>query len=126
MQCQCTTCRHLEELEQRTLALEQGPRGFEEPSISGQWGGKDGDDEHRPHVRWAARPVVQQKEKDESSDPGAHPSQAPSVTEFTTIDHVFRQGWLTVHNFSKGMDSRALQLWDTGVDSITLFGDEME
>ncbi|KAI4559957.1 hypothetical protein MJT46_012195 [Ovis ammon polii x Ovis aries] len=26
--------RHLEELEQRTLALEQGPRGFEEPSIS--------------------------------------------------------------------------------------------
>lgn len=43
--------RHLEELEQRTLALEQGPRGFEEPSISDSGVVSDGDDEHYETTR---------------------------------------------------------------------------
>ena len=66
----------LEELEQCTLALEQEPRGPEEPSISDDEAVSDGDDEHEtkdnddehcetagPHL--AARPAVQQKLKHE-------------------------------------------------------------
>ena len=65
--------RHLEELEQHILALEQGPRDSKEHSLSDSKtvsGG--GDNEHYatagPH--WAVRPVVQQKEKREQ--PGAY------------------------------------------------------
>jgi len=58
--------RHLEEPEQRILALEQGPLGFEEPSISDS-GVVSDDDEHyeTAGLCLAARPVVQQKEKHE-------------------------------------------------------------
>ena len=68
--------RCLEELEQHILALEQEPRGPEEPSISDDEAVSDGDDEHEteddddehcetagPHL--AARPAVQQKLKHE-------------------------------------------------------------
>ena len=59
--------RHLEEPEQRILALEQGPLGFEEPSISDNGVVSDGDDEHyeTAGLLLAVRPVVQQKEKQE-------------------------------------------------------------
>ena len=64
--------RHLEELGQRILVLEQGPRDSKEHSLSDSEavsGG--GDNEHYATVgpHWAVRPVVQQKEKREQ--PGA-------------------------------------------------------
>ncbi|MXQ82720.1 hypothetical protein E5288_WYG022709 [Bos mutus] len=59
--------RHLEEPEQRILALEPGSCGFEELSISDSEVVSDGDDERyeTSGPRLAARPVVQQKEKQE-------------------------------------------------------------
>ena len=59
--------RHLEDLEQRILALQQEPCGPEEPSISDSEAVSDNDDEHYETVGpcWAVRPVVQQKVKPE-------------------------------------------------------------
>ena len=47
--------------------LEQGPHGFEEPSISDSEAVSDGDDERyeTAGLRSAVRPVVQHKEKQE-------------------------------------------------------------
>ena len=47
--------------------LEQGPHGFEEPSISDSEAVSDGDDERydTAGLRLAVRPVVQHKEKQE-------------------------------------------------------------
>ena len=57
----------LEELEQCVLALEQEPRGPEEPSISDSKVVSDGDDERYETMgpRSVARPLVQQKVKHE-------------------------------------------------------------
>ena len=72
--------RHLEELEQRTLALEQGPRGFEEPSISDSKAVSDGDGERyeTESSHLAERPIVQQKVKREHlMAQEGHPQGAP-------------------------------------------------
>ena len=52
--------RHLEELEQSILALQQEPHGPEEPSISDSEEVSDGDDEHYENAGscLAARPIV--------------------------------------------------------------------
>ena len=59
--------RHLEELEQHILALEQGPRDSKEHSLSDSEVVSDDEDEHYETVGpcWAVRPVVQQKVKPE-------------------------------------------------------------
>ena len=63
----CSVQRHLEELEQHILVLEQEPRGPEEPSISDSEVVSDCDDECYEPVgpRLTARPAVQQKVKRE-------------------------------------------------------------
>ena len=81
--------RHLEDPEQRILALEPGSCGFEELSISDS----DGDAEHYETVglHLAVRPVVHQKLKHEQPmAQEGHPRGAPSVTESTIYCHIFR------------------------------------
>ena len=73
--------RHLEELEQCILVLEQKPRGPEEPSISDSEVVSDHDDERYEPVgpRLAARPAVQKKVKHEQpkAKEGGHHQGAP-------------------------------------------------
>ena len=73
--------KHLEEPEQRILVLEQGPRGFEEPSISDSEAVSDGDDERyeTAGLCLAARPVVQHKEKQEQPMTQGHILKGPPV-----------------------------------------------
>ena len=83
----CNTQRCLDELEQCILALEQEPRGPEEPSISDRQVASDSDDEHHETVGLClpARSAVQQKVK--HKQPMAqegHLQAAPSVIEFMT------------------------------------------
>ena len=79
--------RRLEELEHCILALEQEPRGPEEPSISDSEAVSDGDDEHyeTEGPRLAERPIVQQKVKHGHLTAGGGAfSRVPNVTEFMT------------------------------------------
>ena len=89
----CNAQRCLEELEQCILALEQEPRGPEEPSISDREVASDSDDEHHKTVGLCLpeRPVVQQKVKHKQPmDQEGHLHGAPSVTEFMTY-HLYTQ-----------------------------------
>ncbi|KAG5198454.1 hypothetical protein JEQ12_007050 [Ovis aries] len=78
--------RHVEELEQRILALEQESCGPEEPSISDSEAVSDDDDEHYETKGpcLAARSIVQQKVEHEQRWPGGTSSRDPHTTEFMT------------------------------------------
>lgn len=60
---ECNVQRHLEELDQHTLALEQEPHGPEEPSVSDSKAVRDDDDEcyETEGLHLAVRPIVQQQ-----------------------------------------------------------------
>ena len=124
--------RHLEELEQRTLALEQGPRGFEEPSISDSGVVSDGGDEHyeTTHLHWAARPVVQQKEKHEQPVTQGRILKGPPVGLNSQQSAMYsgRVGRrYTISAKARGiLDSRALATLGHRGGQYHLFGDEIE
>ena len=82
----CNTQRCLDELEQCILALEQEPRGPEEPSISDSEAVSDSDDEHygTKGPCLAARSFVQQKVEHEQRWPGGTSSRGPRTTESMT------------------------------------------
>ena len=105
--------RHLDELEQHLLALEQEPCGPEEPSTSDSEALSDCDDECYEIAGpcLAIRPVLQQKVKHKQPvaqgrgvGGGGHPQGGPGVTEFTTKDHILRQSlstWVGSFGMSK-------------------------
>ena len=87
----CNVQRHLEELEQRTLALEQEPWGPEESSISDSEAVSDGEMVMMNIMRLqvitclAVRLIVQQKVKHEQlMAQGGYLQEITNVTEFTT------------------------------------------
>ena len=79
--------RHLEDLEQRILALQQEPCGPEEPSISDSEAVSDNDDEHYETVGpcLEASPIMPQKvEHEQPMAQEGHPQGAPNTPEFMT------------------------------------------